>query len=1514
MSSKPRTVGKYFRLIDFHVYDNHPKNNSPHLSDSSVESNPKYISCADIPFTIQMFGLNESGETCCIYINDYKPFFYVKVGDNWNDSTAQLFLEHIKKEPSMKYIKTGILSAKIVEHKALYGFTGGKTFKFVLLTFQNIQSMNKVKNLWYSYDKPIEDEPANEDEKKQEKKNERKLTKYRFMGTTLELYESSIAPILRYFHIQNISPSGWVRINTPKCRLIEEKTTTCTYEYICSLKYVIAAPERETRVPYKICSFDIEASSSHGDFPLPKKTYKRLATNIVDIFQKQIQSGIANTGMLTKLLSKSIHTAFGYATLEDIDCVYPKYHPPKETIERLITHLLTSDIDDPNYTDVADSKANQAALTIERMFEKIKEFTDSGGVEEDADEEMDDSVKPVIRKSVSKTVSKNIKPTKMNNKKKDAVVKKTNTILDMLTNDEYSREEKIDMTNVKLGKTFPPIEGDKVTFIGSTFLRYGESTPYLNHCLALGSCDPVEGAEIQSVEEESDLLTEWTNLIQRENPDIVIGYNIFGIDYEFMFRRAEELSIEEEFFKLSRVKNHLSAKEIVDKETDTTRYEIENTKMAIASGEYDLRYFNMCGRLQIDMYAYFRRDFNLSSYKLDDVAGQYISDDIRKVETANGITRLFSSNLAGLNKDDFIHIEITGFSADYYGDGKKFRVLEIEYGVKVEELVKGNLKQVAYNVIHIEGDHSVLSTKKSIKWGMAKDDVTPQDIFRLANGSSADRAVVAKYCIQDCNLVHHLMNKIDVITGYVEMSRICSVPISYLVFRGQGVKLTSYVAKKCRDKNTLMPDLEKGKGNEGYEGAIVLPPKCGIYMDNPVACVDYSSLYPSSMISQNYSHDSKVWTKEYDLQGILIRETGEKDASGKYIYENLPGYEYIQIEFDTFKWLRNPEKPKSREVKTKVGKKVCCWAQLPEGQKSIMPAILEELLQARSDTRKQAKVETDPFMQNILDKRQLGYKVTANSLYGQCGARTSTFYEKDVAASTTATGRMMITYARRIIEEVYGDRVYETACQGPVKCKAEYIYGDSVANYTQVKVRRNKSAIVMCTIEDLSKVYGNYKWVKCKEEGKQEKEYCELSEIESWTESGWTPLYRVIRHKLASHKKMVRIITDEGSQVDVTDDHSLLNPEGEEISPDICSIGTELLSCKMNHKKGVERIQQIYTIPYEGYVYDLTTENHHFAAGSGNLIVHNTDSVFFTFNLENPETGEKVKGKPALEMTIEIAQDAANLCTKYLKPPMALAYEKTLMPFMLLSKKRYVGMLYEEDPNKGKLKFMGLVLKRRDNCDLVKDVYGGVLDYLMKEDLIGARGFLDKSLQDLIDGKVPMDKLAITKALRGDYKNPQQIAHRVLADRIGKRDPGNKPKSGDRIKYIYIVNPDKNALQGDKIETPDFIIQNKLSIDYTHYITNQLMKPLQQLFGLAIVQILESDKKIPMIRTYHKDMALLEKEYPMDGSETTETFMKKKEKYCSQKIKTILFDKFLQQIFNKQHGIRTLDGFMVKKT
>ena len=885
-----------------------------------------------------------------------------------------------------------------------------------------------------------------------------------------------------------------------------------------------------------------------------------------------------------------------------------------------------------------------------------------------------------------------------------------------------------------LTTVFPELEGDRVTMIGSTFLRYGDTEPYLNHCVVLGGCDPIEGAVVESVSEERDMLLRWTDLVQKENPDIIIGYNIFGFDYEFMFRRSIENHCVEEFLQMSRRRGELCGKRNRD---DASEIEIENTKIAIASGEYDLRYITMSGRLQIDMYSYFRRNFNLSSYKLDDVASQNISDDIVKiVDITHPIhgecAELYTKNITGLHAGDFIHIEISTFTSDYYMNGKKFTVLDV--------VPQGDIK-----VLIIGGHHeSNIDKKKKVRWGMAKDDVSPQDIFRMSKGSDADRSIVAKYCIQDCNLVHHLLRKIDVLTEYMEMANLCSVPINFLVFRGQGIKLTSYVAKKCMEKGYLMPDLEKVGSDGGYEGAIVLPPKTKIYIDEPVACVDYSSLYPSSMISQNYCHSSKVWAKEYDLDGKLIKEEGEKDKAGNYVYYGLSKYEYVEVEFDTFEWRRNPARPAAKAVKTKVGKRVVCWAQLPNNEKSVMPSILMELLKAREDTKKKAKKvkDSDPFMANILDKRQVAYKVTANSLYGQCGARTSTFYEKDVAASTTASGRIMITYARRIVEEIYANRICDTKNHGQVMTNAEYVYGD-------------------------------------------------------------------------------------------------------------------------------------------------------------------TDSVFFIFNLTNKDTGEKIIGKDALEITIELAQEAANYATMYLKPPMNLAYEKTLMPFALLSKKRYVGILYEEDPNKGKLKYMGLSLKRRDSCDYLKDTYGQIINIIMKGGSVSdATQYLDRSLNDLIAGTVSMDKLAITKSLRSYYKNPQQIAHRVLADRIGQRDPGNMPKAGDRMKFLHIATNNKKALQGEKIETPEFIVENRLKIDYNFYITNQLMKPLCQFLGLALEQIWKANGKPQNISKYKKDLAILQKEHP-----DFETFIKKKEKYCTDLVKTILFDKHLVQINNEARGLRPITGF-----
>ena len=138
----------------------------------------------------------------------------------------------------------------------------------------------------------------------------------------------------------------------------------------------------------------------------------------------------------------------------------------------------------------------------------------------------------------------------------------------------------------------------------------------------------------------------------------------------------------------------------------------------------------------------------------------------------------------------------------------------------------------------------------------------------------------------------------------------------------------------------------------------------------------------------------------------------------------------------------------------------------------------------------------------------------------------------------------------------------------------------------------------------------------------------------------------------------------------------------------------------------------------------------------------------------------------------------------------ALAYEKVLFPFILISKKRYFALKYEEDPTKCKQLSMGLVLKRRDNAPIVKLLYGGVIDILLNNnDLEGSINFLKAELQKMVDGNVDLNNLIISKTLKANYKDPTKIAHRVLASRMGERDEGNRPMVNDRVPYVYIKLP-----------------------------------------------------------------------------------------------------------------------------
>lgn len=1243
----------------------------------------EYVPGKDLKqFIIQMYGIDETGKTACIFVKDYYPFFYIKVDDDWDNTNVLDFISFLRNEIG-SYYEDSLICGKLLKRHKLYGFDNKKQYNFIKVNFTSLFAYNKCKGLYY-------------DEIKQNGTYEKKLKAngLEFSNCKTELYEAQIPPLLRLFHICKIKPSGWVEIKNGTYDMTKKKLTTCDYEFIINYKKIIPCsdPEKEKIcVPFKILSLDIEASSSHGDFPLAKKNYVKVATNIIDYL---INNKI--TECTTVLLTKLIKSAFKYDECKGIECVYLKHKVSEEELDEKIEELF---------------KIKPAKQTT---YIEIKEESDDDDEDDDDNDsyetEHNNNHTTIEEVTYKKTYKAGYKNTESN-------------ILEVINDMTSVRNTKVlELTKCfgqhnpnnlnKWEGLFPEIEGDKVTFIGSTIRKNGEPTPYLRHCIVVNSCDPIENAIVETYDTEKEALLAWTNFIQRENPDIIIGYNHHGWDEGFMFDRTIELNCMPAFSKLSRLKNEKCYKEIWRGPDKPRAIAIEENSLKIASGQYNLRYFHISGRMQIDFLNLFRREEQLPSYKLDYVSGHFIGDIINEVkydnDNDNTNTLLVTKNLTGLNVNDYIVIEEIGHSTEQFQNGKKFKVHNIiNNTIVLNEIIQPDKTKV-------------------LRWCLGKDDIGPQDIFNLTiNGGAEGRSIVGKYCLKDTELVHDLMRKNDTLTTYTEMSNLCWVPMSFLVFRGQGIKLTSYVAQKCREKNTLMPVIEKDTSDDGYEGAIVLPPKCNLYLKTPVACVDYSSLYPSSIISENISHDSKVWTKEYDLQDNLIKETGEK-IDDIYVYDNLENVEYINITYDTFKWVRKT--PKGCAIKEKCGYKVCRFVQYQQG-KAIMPSILEELLAARKNTKKQMKNESDPFMMNILDKRQLAIKVTANSLYGQTGAKTSTFYDKDIAASTTATGRKLLIYAKEVIEACYDNVQEKTTNHGLVKCKGEYIYGD-------------------------------------------------------------------------------------------------------------------------------------------------------------------TDSVFFTFNLKDLED-KPIIGKKALEITIELAKKAGSLASMFLKEPHDLEYEKTFLPFCLLSKKRYVGILYEDDVNKGKRKSMGIVLKRRDNAPIVKDIYGGVIDILMKEQVVHkAVEFVKQSLEDVVNEKYSQQKLIITKSLRSYYKNPKQIAHNVLAMRIGEREQGNQPKPGDRIEFIYIENKDKKALQGEKIETPTFIEKNKLKIDYSFYITNQIMKPLQQVFALILEEMEDFIAKRGLsMKSWKADIEKLQAKWP-----DKEKFAKKYEEFRCKEVKSILFDQFINKV------------------
>ena len=133
------------------------------FNDYDEEIGEDWFECTNKEYIVQMFGLNKDGEKICIKVRNFRPYFYIKIGDDWDIQKLKKLYSHLNKlvKATMKnkplngmgYYEGGIVKYKTTKKGKLYGFNAGKKCQFLKLEFINQQVMKKYRGLYYYYEK-----------------------------------------------------------------------------------------------------------------------------------------------------------------------------------------------------------------------------------------------------------------------------------------------------------------------------------------------------------------------------------------------------------------------------------------------------------------------------------------------------------------------------------------------------------------------------------------------------------------------------------------------------------------------------------------------------------------------------------------------------------------------------------------------------------------------------------------------------------------------------------------------------------------------------------------------------------------------------------------------------------------------------------------------------------------------------------------------------------------------------------------------------------------------------------------------------------------------------------------------------------------------------------------------------------------------------------------------------------------------------------------------------------------
>lgn len=235
-------------------------------------------------------------------------------------------------------------------------------------------------------------------------------------------------------------------------------------------------------------------------------------------------------------------------------------------------------------------------------------------------------------------------------------------------------------------------------------------------------------------------------------------------------------------------------------------------------------------------------------------------------------------------------------------------------------------------------------------------------------------------------------------------------------------------------------------------------------------------------------------------------------------------------------------------------------------------------------------------------------------------------------------------------------------------------------------------------------------------------------------------------------------------------------------------------------------------------------ENH--PTWDAKVVYGDTDSMFV-----------HVEGRTRAQ-AFQIGREIAAAVTRSNPRPVTLKLEKVYMPCVMVTKKRYVGHMYERDDDMtGSLDCKGIEVVRRDQCPVTQILMEKSLRILFRtRDLSQVKEYLQRQWAKMREGRVHAHDFIFSKEVRlGTYSDRAQLPPSAyVASKMMSRDRRAEPRYRERVPYVVTHSMSGKERLVDMVLSPHEFLRKRhvVRLNMNYYITRQIVPALDRIFNL----------------------------------------------------------------------------------